>query len=80
MGRYKLELYNGISESEIKKISKYIKILDSNDLLEVYIHDSCAQVDMLKEYVFKNEFGYIVDKDIEKSNEVVKYIKLIKKQ
>lgn len=80
MGRYKLDLYNNISELDIKKINKYAEILDADDFLEVYIHDQCVQVDALRENVFKKDFECTFSKEFEKDHKVINYIKLIKKE
>lgn len=80
MGRYKLEIHRGISEFDIKKIVKYAKILDSNDLLEIYIYNQNSNFDVLGEHIFKDEFDCNIIKDIEKDNKFIKYIKLTKKE
>lgn len=79
MGRYKLEIYNYINESQLNIINEYIKILDINDILEIYIIDRSIEYDTLNRKLLSSIFNTIIIKDIESDNKLIKYIKLIKR-
>lgn len=79
MGRYKLEIYNYINESQLNIINAYIKILDDNDILEIYMHDRSIEYDTLNRKVLSSIFDTMIIKDIERDNKIIKYIKCIKR-
>lgn len=79
MGRYKLDIYNYINESQLNKINAYVKILDTNDTLEIYIHDKSMEYDTLNSKIFRGNFNTTIIKDIERNNKTIKYIKLLKR-
>lgn len=79
MRRYKLEIYNYINESQLNIINAYIKILDDNDILEIYMHDRSIEYDTLNRKVLSSILDTMIIKDIERDNKIIKYIKCIKR-
>lgn len=80
MGRYKLDIYDNVNEPELRKINRYIKILDNNDTLEIYIHDKSNNLDMINTCILRNNLKVTISKDIDKDNKTIRYIKIIKKE